>query len=382
MKIDNIGVCNTNWNIDYSHLVCKEMGCSNAVVSSNKTVPSLDTEYHHVQCEKYHSKLGQCRRFKAKCDSGLVSVHCVKNVKINTEEKCGGKIQVHYRNQWENVCVVTPLSPKLKDQLCEKLECDGWKSSTHIPNSQPVETTLNCTDTHEDITYCISQGSCEGLEPAEVICPGYKIKIPTKTVVASLNLWPLIVGIGFLVLFVILVIIVFGICIVPRIKSGTTAKTRSLSQTEAEYEICNYEDLRRKTCETGNFSLQGSRPEAEVIMESDARSTSSFPYDDIDDAPGETRRLTSQAIKGSFSGDSFIPKGAVDQSRGGVTYEVEDFGESYDDIDKVLPEASQAKADVHSSPGTSPESFPAPPPGLLEGDAEGGKDYLVPGQDW
>ncbi|XP_074537958.1 scavenger receptor cysteine-rich type 1 protein M130 isoform X2 [Halichoeres trimaculatus] len=174
VKIDNIGVCDTNWNIDYSHLVCQEMGCSNAVAHSSKEVSILSSkEYHHVQCEQYHSKLGQCKRFKAKCNR-LVSVHCVKNVKFNTTQKCGGQIQVDYRNQWENLCVVGSLQEKFKTQVCEKLDCERQNTSSHIPNSQQVrlKTPLKCTEAHEDIAYCITQGSCEGNKLAEVYCKG------------------------------------------------------------------------------------------------------------------------------------------------------------------------------------------------------------------
>lgn len=49
-------------------------------------------------------------------------------------------------------------------------------------------------------------------------------------------------------------------------------------------------------------------------MESDARSASS--YDDIDEAAVETRPLTSQPSKSGLSGGSFMPEGAVDQTRG------------------------------------------------------------------
>lgn len=57
----------------------------------------------------------------------------------------------------------------------------------------------------------------------------------------------------------------------------------------------------------------------------------------------------------------------------GVTYEVDD-PESYDDIE-ASPEISQIKAEVHSSPQTTPESAGVAPSGLRD------EDYLVPGQD-
>lgn len=62
-------------------------------------------------------------------------------------------------------------------------------------------------------------------------------------------------------------------------------------------------------------------------------------------------------------------------STDGVTYEVEDPQESYDDID-ASPEITQTKAEVHDSPQPTPESSAVAPHQLKQ---EG--DYLVPGQD-
>lgn len=63
-------------------------------------------------------------------------------VRFNTTGRCGGQIQVNYRNQWENVCQLGfPL--KLKHKLCRELGCEGYsssidksvKKSTVIPNN-------------------------------------------------------------------------------------------------------------------------------------------------------------------------------------------------------------------------------------------------------
>lgn len=56
--------------------------------------------------------------------------------------------------------------------------------------------------------------------------------------------------------------------------------------------------------------------EAKVIMEGEARSTSSFPYDDIDEAV-EARPLTSQAATAGASGQNyFFEEGVLDHSTG------------------------------------------------------------------
>ncbi|XP_034551085.1 scavenger receptor cysteine-rich type 1 protein M160 [Notolabrus celidotus] len=382
VMINKVGVCDTYWNIGYSHLVCQETGCSNAVGHFSEKVPRSDMEYHHVKCERYHSKLGQCKRFKAKCDGKLVSVYCVENVKINTAEKCGGQILVDYRNEWENVCAAAPLPAKHKTQLCEKLECKKRNDSTYSPNNKKggLVTSLNCTNAHEDIKYCISQGSCVGLKPADIICDGYP-PIPPTEGPPSTSMVPLILGLGLLVVFLIVIILV-GICIVRRTKRSTNNKYAGRTQPwrESEFESSEYEAIKRKKNEQEHFGQSGFRPEGGVMMESDARSSASFSYDDIEEAAVETQPLTSEAINAGSSGDAFIPEGALPHSRDEVMYEVDDPGENYDDIE-ASPDVTETKAEVHSSSGTTPDSVPAAPPEAPREGAEGGEEYLVPGQD-
>lgn len=50
------------------------------------------------------------------------------NVKFKSTEKCGGQIQVNYRNKWEKVCpLAKPFPEKLLETLCE--DCEGYNSS-------------------------------------------------------------------------------------------------------------------------------------------------------------------------------------------------------------------------------------------------------------
>ncbi|XP_042265863.1 scavenger receptor cysteine-rich type 1 protein M130 isoform X3 [Thunnus maccoyii] len=122
VTINDTEVCDSNWNLDYSHMVCQEQDCSNAV-PGNFSIERLDPhkEYYHVKCEKDHHLLGQCKRFKGTCKGKLVSVYCVKNVKLNTTQKCGGQLKVNYGKEWKEVC---PLNDKTtKENLCESLKC-------------------------------------------------------------------------------------------------------------------------------------------------------------------------------------------------------------------------------------------------------------------
>ncbi|KAM6981915.1 scavenger receptor cysteine-rich type 1 protein M130 [Tautogolabrus adspersus] len=293
VKINNIGVCNTSWNIDYSDLVCLEMGCTKAV-GHFYTDPDSKMEYHHVRCEKYHSKLGQCKRFKAKCHGSLVSVYCVSKVEFRTTEKFGGKIQVNYRNEWENV----------------------WYT-----------------------------------KPEEQTTP----------------IVPVILGVGFLLVLVVATIVFMQIRKVRKDKRARNVTSRMMSRKEVEFESGDYEDVNSKANEMEDLSR--FRPEAEIITESDAQSTPSLPYDDVDEPLVEARSLTSQAAFAVVSGDNL---NFEDQ----VAYEVDDPRESYDDID-YSPQITQTKAEVHDGPRTTPGGVPAEPARLLKWE----EDYLEPGQN-
>lgn len=109
-----------------------------------------------------------------------------------------------------------------------------------------------------------------------------------------------------------------------------------------------------------------SHGKAEVIMEHDAQSTSSFPYDDIDEAV-EAQLLTSQGATSDASRDNYRREDALDQD--GEIYEVDDPLENYDDIE-ASPEITPIKAEVYDRPKTTCEGGAVTPPGLVQGDVQ------------
>lgn len=76
VRINNVSVCEDQWDSEYSKLVCLEQGCSNPF-SFDQKPSNPDEEYHHVRCEGYHHRLGQCSRFRGTCRKNLVNVYCV-----------------------------------------------------------------------------------------------------------------------------------------------------------------------------------------------------------------------------------------------------------------------------------------------------------------
>ncbi|XP_060912936.1 scavenger receptor cysteine-rich type 1 protein M160 [Labrus mixtus] len=360
VTMNNINVCDTHWHDDYSDLVCQEMGCVKAVGHFSEKVPRSDEEYHHVKCEKYHSKLGQCRRFKAKCEGGLVSVYCVHKVEFRTTEKCGAQIQVKYRNEWENVCLVEPLNKQYEEKLCERLQC-ATHNATIPTSANKLETTLNCKTVPNDVEVCVRHSTCTGLKRATIYCEGYVEPGRTEPTRSTV---PIILGVGILLVLVIVAIVFIRIYIVRKNKRAMNATSRMSKMEEVEFESGDYEDVNSKANEMEDLSRL--RPEAEIITEGDAQSLPSLPYDDVDvnEALLEARPLTSQASFAVVSGDNLTFE---DQ----VAYEVDDPQENYDDIEHS-PKIAQTKAAVHDGPQTTPARA-----GLLKRD----EDYLVPGQD-
>lgn len=245
LKINNSHVCSSNWNLDYSHLVCQEQpDCSNAVFYDRAT-SSVNTQLQHVACEDHHDKLGQCNRYEGPCADGPVSVYCVGTygirlypdewgyfshqffcvqqylpegvlccfpggIRFRTTGRCGGQIQVNYRNKWENV-YLWKFPSRFKEELCQELGCQGYNASISVPKRNYVvilllhhfsyqkpdicckskwgknvfnsillfkskaklKTALNCSLDYNDIRHCVViHEARESGQPAEIYCNG------------------------------------------------------------------------------------------------------------------------------------------------------------------------------------------------------------------
>lgn len=64
-------------SLDDAHVVCKEQNCRDAVFVESKTTANEDAEVYHINCEKYHDRLGKCSRYKGKSNKEVLSVYCV-----------------------------------------------------------------------------------------------------------------------------------------------------------------------------------------------------------------------------------------------------------------------------------------------------------------
>ncbi|XP_024655050.2 scavenger receptor cysteine-rich type 1 protein M130 [Maylandia zebra] len=359
VRIDDVPVCASNWDLSYAHKVCQENLCGNAVFIESKAPSKGSGNIYHVSCEKYHSIIGQCRRTKGKCDKNVVFITCSESVKFRTTEKHGGVLYVNYRDKWERVCPFRAEEKEYVQNLTAKL-CEEINNETHSGSTEDkqvsLETTLEFTDVTMDVKRSVKQRSCGNVSPAEILC--YEPP-PTPPPPPSTPIAPIIVGVGFLLVVVILILVFLRFYLKRARKSNVSP--RMLQDKEMEFESGEYEDVTNKENEMEDLSHGRTRSEAELISEKDGQNVSS--YEDVE--ADEARPLT-------FQGTTVIN---INTHEDGVTYEVEDPQENYDDID-TIPGTTQTTAEVHESLETSHDLNSAAP-GLVERD----EDYLEPDVD-
>ncbi|KAM7410829.1 hypothetical protein PAMA_020998 [Pampus argenteus] len=312
VTIDGIEVCNSHWKDSYSHMVCQEYNCSNAVVNTltNKQ-PTAGKKYQHVSCEKHHNKLSECKRFMETCSGKLVHIYCVGNIKFNTTEKCGGQIEINYQDRWEKVC---SSDKNHEDMLCKEIGCNKTKTpkrKTKIKSTPTnVETALECSKGQTDIRHCVFRRPCSNNNnPAVIYCEGYLAEEP-KVTRTNPNLLSIILGVMFSLLLLILIVVFVRIYIARKARNAKNMASRIFSRKDVvEFESGDYADVSSRTNEMDDFSRDRIRSEAGFFTEHEARSTSSFPYDDIDDVE-EALPLTSKAYAAGASGGGGIPETA------------------------------------------------------------------------
>ncbi|KAK9515764.1 hypothetical protein VZT92_026382 [Zoarces viviparus] len=366
VMINDREVCDSNWKEDVSHMVCVQINGSKAIAkTSHNKKPIRGKKYYHVSCEENHYQLGQCKRALGECKGKLVSVYCVGKAEFNTTEKCGGQIQVKYRENWEKVCPLTSFNVTHFNKLCQQLGCrdhsrDRQQMESTYNDTVSLETSLSCTADNRDIKDCLSHQSCQGKKPAEIYCDDYVPPTPIIIGPPPTPIWPAMLVVGFALVLLILIVVFIRICTVKKAKksSNDLRVAGTLSRKEVEIESGSYDDVMSNSNEMEELNHGGLRSESEVVIENEAPSTSSCPYDDIDD-PAAAQPLISRAATAGASGGDCIQNGA--------TYEVDDQQENHEDIE-ASPEITRTEAEVHDSTQTTPESDAAAPLGSVQGD--------------
>ncbi|KAM4570532.1 scavenger receptor cysteine-rich type 1 protein M130 [Fundulus diaphanus] len=364
-------VCGSQWNMEYSHRVCQELNYGNAFSEEFKNKPQSNNNYH-VHCDEHNYLLGQCKRVEGKCNTGLVSISCAESVSYNSSEKCGGKVMVKYGKNRGEVCDINIVPNYTKICLTFSSECGQLKELRPGSKTGNLGLSLNCPVHANDERYCVinSTQPCPSVS-TDIICDGY---VPTNTVPETpsrpVDPIPIIVG----VLFTLILVVLIGTFVRYLLKMRKRKSMLPPDMEEADWDSGEYEEV-DKSDELGSFTRGRFRSESEVPGERDGESNRSYNYDDIDEVT-EAQPLTPQGSMARAAKGKDMDKGVIKPSDEGVTYEVEDSQENYDDID-ASPENAETTAEVHDGPRPAPEGDAEAPRDQVQKD----EDYLVPGQD-
>ncbi|XP_029910679.1 scavenger receptor cysteine-rich type 1 protein M160 [Myripristis murdjan] len=354
-------VCNRQWNINYSQIVCKQLECGNAhnvtVASGSTEVPVPDLT--HVSCLEHEDTLGQCKTVTGECSGQPVSVYCDDAVELRTTETCGGQIRLLHRGQLESVC---PLNQNFdlsdfEDILCQKLNCGSGldkKVTKHYgdqyTNKLDMKMSLIYTRGPQDLKCYIDEVPCKNRKPAEIYCEDY-IPPPERPVGSPVKL---IVGVSLGAFFLILVILLVFV-----LQRRFARKVRPKYSADIE----DLEDAEMP--ERRRLSDRGS--ERAVVKEYDTRSASSV-YDDIDEGD-ETAYSPLRMGQQPDAAEPGANNNAPGQSAEDITYEVDMAADGYDDI------GVEGEVEVHDVPNTKPENSRELPP------VPGEEDYMEPDLD-
>ncbi len=102
------------------------------------------------------------------------------SVKFSSTEKCGGKLGIRYKGQWEYVC--GKLTEADTKKVCDVLKCkDNQELLDEQKIAKEIKVKCNCPKTHFKIVQCmhhLKEDTCSQ-GPAEITCEGKKHRYNT-----------------------------------------------------------------------------------------------------------------------------------------------------------------------------------------------------------
>ncbi|XP_061017334.1 deleted in malignant brain tumors 1 protein-like [Dama dama] len=127
-------VCDDSWSIEDAHVVCRQLGCGQAVfaLSGARFSPGVGSILlDDVNCTGSESSLAQCPHsgwFTHNCghheDAGVVCSDLPMVRLAGSRSRCEGCVEIHHHGTWETVCD-DPWDLLAARVLCQQLGCCG-----------------------------------------------------------------------------------------------------------------------------------------------------------------------------------------------------------------------------------------------------------------
>ncbi|KAM4737900.1 uncharacterized protein FYW61_005212 [Anableps anableps] len=281
-----------------------------------------------------------------------------------SRDKCSGNVEVFYENIWLPVLKDALHKVETQNTICKELKC-GVAVET-IPYFGPLETshvikTLDCQKNSKSLANCENiqavqaESNLKTSDLSGLKCSGYKKPATPPQPTEPTSPVPIIVGVLIVLILVVLIVIFVRYCIKRRNRKSMVPPA---DMEEVDWDSGDYEDV-DKSDEMGSFSRGRFRSDSEMERERDLESNRSYNYDDVDEVT-EAQPLTPQGSMVRAAKDEDMQDGIDKPSDEGVTYEVEDSRENYDDID-ASPENAKTTAEVHDGPKPASEGDAAAP---------------------
>ncbi|KAK3553302.1 hypothetical protein QTP86_033110, partial [Hemibagrus guttatus] len=179
-------VCDNDWDLKDAEVVCRELGCGNAVTAHQNAHfgQGSDPKFlNNVQCSGSESSITQCSHSgfgSHDCNHGEdAGVTCSGILRlINGTDSCSGRVEVLYDGQWGTVC---DDGWDLKDAevVCRQLGCGkavtAHQSAHFGQGSGPILLdNVRCSGSESIITQCshsrFGSEDCNHGEDAGVTC--------------------------------------------------------------------------------------------------------------------------------------------------------------------------------------------------------------------
>ncbi|XP_067881913.1 deleted in malignant brain tumors 1 protein-like isoform X2 [Heterodontus francisci] len=187
-------VCDDSWDLADADVVCKQLGCGNAVdlaLPASCGPGSGPVWLDELNCSGYESFLWECHSASwgnHDCSHKEdVKIMCSEHKElrlVNGKHRCEGRVEVFYNSTWGTVCL-DKLDPLDAEVICKQLQCGLLKSIDYETKSfgegsGPIWLNeIECMSHESTLWQCQSdpwgENKCEHRDDAGVVCTEAKI---------------------------------------------------------------------------------------------------------------------------------------------------------------------------------------------------------------